>query len=65
MWLNLTKAGFDTHNKQTHFSPPLDSYVCQQTNRSMHVLVAKVLQSAFPVACFWRLSDAHECSGGL
>ena len=31
----------------------------------MHVLVVIVIQSAFPVACLWGLSDIHECSGGL
>ena len=25
----------------------------------------KVAQAAFAVACFWGLSDIHECSGGL
>ena len=30
----------------------------------MYVLIVpKVLQSIFPVACFWGLSDVHECYG--
>ena len=46
---DLAKSGFDAHINQTHFSP----------------LVPKFLQSAFPVACFWGLSDIHKCLGGL
>ena len=29
------------------------------------VLVLKISQAAFAVACFWGLSDLHECSGVL
>ena len=31
LWPDLTKAGFDTHNKHVHFSPPLDSFIHQLT----------------------------------
>ena len=33
------------------------------TDIYVHVLVVKVIQSAFPVVCLWALSDIHEFSG--
>ena len=40
--------------------------IAVHTNRQFsQVLMLKVALAAFAVACFWGLSDAHECSGRL
>jgi len=50
MWLNLTKAGFHTHNGKVDFSPPLDFYINELT---IHVCI--IVNG--PMICFsWCLT---------
>ena len=51
------------HNIKIHFHhQTIAVYVNWQFSQ---VLMVKVVQAAFAVACFWGFSDTHECSGHL
>ena len=63
MWLDLRKAGFHAHKSMTYFSPSNDSCTHELTIQA--VMMLKVAQAAFGVACFWGLSDVYKCSGYL
>ena len=52
-----------THNSKTHFHHKMIAVHINQQVRPL--LVLKVAQAAFAVACFWGLSDIHECLDGL
>ena len=65
MWPNLRKAGFHAHNSKTHISPSNDACILYINYPFSQVLVLKISQAVFAVACFWGLSDLHECSGVL
>ena len=65
MWPDLRKATFHmyTHNIKIHFHhQTIAVHVNWQFSQ---VLMVKVVQAAFAVACFWGFSDTHECSGHL
>ena len=63
MWLDLRNAAFHAHNSKAHFHHQM--IAAHSTWQFSQILVLKVAQGAFAVACFWGLSDVHECSGGL
>ena len=49
MWLDLTKAGFHTHNGKADFSPPLDFYINELT---IHVCIIAIVSL---LCFFWGL----------
>ena len=65
MWLDLKKADFHAHNSKTHFSPSTVAVHINYQFSHGQILVLKAAQAAFAVACFWGLSDVHECLGDL
>ena len=57
----LPKPATNAHHVKEQFSLSMESSVNKLTN--CQYTTAKCWQSALAEACFWGLSDVHECSG--
>ena len=63
MWPALPKPATYTHYSKEQFSSPMDSPINKLTTYLPVHHCRTLMGSAFAEACFWGLSDIHECLG--